>query len=662
MGEERSVFELGDDPLDNQKRISDIAKETRGGGVGSHEDDWTANLKHLSGYLLDATTQTLQTTSSGYREKQSERHFREMAVAVNLIHPRVSRFVARHTNLFDGARVQPATDDPVDIKQAKGASRTVEAMWANGFKREVMRCLVFMIGCQRSYELIEGDPNLNMEFGPGGPTMSGGIIKKTLTPLSVDTLPGIQSVHDSDAIVITEMMTPEELWRRWKIEPKDENNWEPGEYDHAILNELEPDLGKVTYKVKRLLIKPSLRRPLGEQHIILGDEVVHSVRSDSKDPEPPLDIGTWDRKYPLVEFADLPLEFGFHGRGRQSAARTIIKILCANWSRMVQVSTGMPAVTIDADPDTDPRKLVDLTYMFVERGAQGRPIGYNVVPKLAHHESMLGFCIRWLDEIYAQSPPSRGQLPGARTSGRAVEALIQQDIVADTPTGELVLGAIREMVRRALGEGLRVWSSPHIENILGEGREAEKIALETGSLQPGWDVFIIPGSGRPRPVQQQRQEINESVKAGVLTPVQGRKLAKYYVEEDVFDPKRHQERIVEMEEAEFAQGLAAEINPYDEHQFQIAEHNNNAARRHGIAGPMEQWQRQRHLAAHIAATGAQNQAALADQVAQAMQQKMQAAAQAQAMGVPGPGPPGPQGASPGPPEAVQGAEQPVQEF
>jgi len=659
MADDRAVFQLTDDVLENQKRISAIAADSRGRGVASHEEDWTQNLKHMSGYLLGGVQATLDTVSGGYRERRTKSRSDEMsgeAVEVNLIHPRLARFLARHTNLFDGARVQPATDYIPDIRQAKAASRTIEAMWLNGYERLVMRNLVYMVACGRSYALIEADPNLNMEFTPDGSEPSGGVIKKSLTPMSVDAMPGIQSIHDSDGIVIRESMTGEEIFRRWGVEPEDESEWQPGGYGNAILDELEPELGKVTYAVKRLFIKPSLHKPLGEQHVIIGDKVVHSVRLDPKDKKSPLTIGTWDYKYPLAEFADIPLEFGFHGRGRQTAARTVLKILCANWSRMVQVSVGMPAVTIDADPDIDEQKLNNFTYQFLERGAQGTPIGFNVVPKLPHHESMLQFCIRWLDEIYAQSPPSRGQLPGSRTSGRAVEALIQQDMLADTPTGKLALTAIRETMRRGLGEGLRVWSDPHIESILGEGREAEKIALQTGSLKPGWNIFIVPGNGRPRPLQEQRQEINESVQAGVITPEQGRKLAKYPVDEDVHDPKRHQERIVEMEEEQFAKGFYVEPNPYDDNPFHLEGHNRSAARRHGRSGQMENMQRQRHIAATQKQAGAENQAAFADQIAQAMQQKMEEEAQAQALGIPGPGTPGGgQTAPAAPPAAPQGA-------
>jgi hypothetical protein len=668
---EGTVFTLGKDTtgkyaVQQQKRISEIARDMRGTGTGSHEEDWAENIKQTSGYLLDGVEETLQVVSGAYRHRErTGRKDQEDAVepvAVDLVKSRMARFLSRHANLMDGARVQPATDDPVDEKQAKAATRTVEAMWLNGWEQFVMRNMVNMLNCERSYGLIEGDPNLYMEVTDSGVETNGGIIKKALTPLSVDVMPFEgHSIHDADAIVIRENMTAEELYRRWKIEPKDDNNWEPGEYEHTLLTELHPMIGKTTYKTKRLFIKPSIRRPYGEQHIILGDQVEHSVRVDPADKDSPLSIGTWDYKYPVSEFVDIPLDFGFHGRGRQTAARTVIKILCANWSRMVQASGGMPAITIDADPDVDKEALANLTYLFLERGATGKPIGFNVIPDLPLHKSIMEWAIRFLDEIYAQSPPSRGQLPGSRTSGRAVEALIQQDMLADTPTGKLVLTGIRETMRRALGEGLRVWSDPHIESILGEGREAERIALKTGSLKPGWDIFIVPGNGRPRPQSEVRQEINESVQHGVLTPAQGRKLAKYYVEEDVFDPKRHQERIVDMEEAEFVKGFYVPTNPYDDHAYHLEEHNTHRARRHGNAGAMEKMQAQRHQAEHQEKLGNENRAALADQVAKEMQAHMQEIAQRQALGIPGPGPGkgagGAPAAPPGPPAAVTGAPQ-----
>jgi hypothetical protein len=663
---EAVVFELGEDAVRNQKRISEIAKDMRGTGAGSHEEDWAENLKQTSGYLLEGTQNTLQTVSGAYRHKEMEGRPEEEdgveAVVVNLIPPRFARFLSRHANLMDGARVQPATDEPEDTKQAKAATRTTEAMWLNGWEKFVMRCMVNMLCCERSYALVEHDPNLHVEITPGGPVMAGGLIKKALTPMSVDVMPSEgQSVHDSDAIVIGENMTPEELWRRFKIKADSESNWKPGEYQHESLTDLNPLIGKTTYEVKRLFIKPSVRRPLGEQHVILGDKVEHSVRQVPGNEKSPLSIGTWDYKYPLAEFTDIPLSFGFHGRGRQTAARTLIKILCMNWSRMVQASGGMPAVTIDADPDVKKEALHNMTYMFLERGATGKPIGYNVVPDLPLHKSIMQLAIQFLDEIYAQSPPSRGQLPGSRTSGRAVEALIQQDMLADTPTGKLVLTGIRETLRRALGEGLRVWSDPHIESILGEGREAERIALRTGSLKPGWDIFIIPGNGRPRPQAEVRQEINESVQHGVLTPAQGRKLAKYHVEEDIHDPKRHHERVVDMEEEQFAKGFYVPPNPYDDHAFHLEEHNTNRVRRHGKANAMEAMQAQRHIAATQEMMGNEKQAALADQVAKEMQAQMQEIAQRQALGIPGPGPAkGSQrapAAPPGPPAAVTGAPQ-----
>ncbi len=242
---------------------------------------------------------------------------------------------------------------------------------------------------------------------------------------------------------------------------------------------------------------------------------------------------------------------------------------------------------------------------------------------MTHHEAMIDLCVRWLDEIYAQSPPSRGQSPGPRFAAKGLEFLAQQDVLADTPTGKMVLKAMQQVFRRAIGEGLRVWEDEHIEYILGEGKELEKVALRKGELEQGWDIFVLPGSGTLQSPEAQRHEINESFKVGLLPKEDARRLGGYYVQEEVFEPKRHQLRIIEMEDELFEQGLGAEINPYDDHQFHLAEHDKAAARRHGKMNAQEMWRRQRHRTAHLDALELENQALLADQQAAEMEQKME---------------------------------------
>jgi len=175
---EGAVFTLGEDALRNQKRISEIAGDMRGTGAGSHMDDWAENLRESSGYLIEGIEQTLTTLSGSYRHEERTGRPEEEdgveAVQVNLIAPRFARFISRHANLMDGARVQPATDDPEDIRQSKAGGRTIEAMWLNGFEKFVMRNLVYMLCCERSYALVEGDPNLHIEMTPNGPVTNGG--------------------------------------------------------------------------------------------------------------------------------------------------------------------------------------------------------------------------------------------------------------------------------------------------------------------------------------------------------------------------------------------------------------------------------------------------------------------------------------------------------
>lgn len=629
------ALELTSDPLENTRKLAKIAADARraayGSGLGSLEDSWGQNLKHLSGLLLDATRSTLTAISGGYKHDGTAAQ-KVPPVALNLILPRATRFVARHLNLMGGVKARAGTDDPVDGRQARAAARMAEVMWANkGLDVAAMRALIYMLACENGYVMVEGDKNARYrhekdEAGVWQAYEVGDVIYKAFTPLQISVYPGIQELDDSPAIIVEDFLTDEYLKRRWNI--KAPEGAPVARFDLKHMDKLTPELDKVAYKVQRLFIKPSKTRLLGEHHIIIGDKVVYSSRTpdrvaeDGKKITGELTIDTYDFKYPLIDFADAPISFGYHGYGRQTAARTVIKVLCSVWSRMVQCAVGMPAIIMDIPENSDEEALANKAYLLIRRNVQGGPIGVHAIPQMPHHATMIELCIRWLDEIYAQSPPSRGQSPGKRFSAKGLEFLAQQDVLADTPTGKMVLKAMEKLLRRALGEGLRVWDDEHVEYILGEGKELEKVALQKGELKQGWDIFIVPGSGSLTSPEAQRAEINESFKIGLLDGPQARKLGAYWVEEEVFEPKRAQTRIIEMEEELFVGGQGAPVNVYDDHQYHLTEQRKNSARRHGIMGETEMWQRQRHDVQHVEALGLQNQALLADQQAAEMEEKM----------------------------------------
>ena len=656
------ALQLTSDPLQNTKRLARIAQDERKAGTGatpgSLEDSWAQNLKHLSGLLVDATRATLTQVSGGYKYDGTAVQ-KVPPVALNLILARATRFVARHMNLFGGVKARAGTDDPVDGRQARAVARMAEVLWKNrSLDVAAMRALVYMLGCENGYVLVEGDPNARYRHEKDGNGVwqaynVGDVVYKAFSPLQVDVYPGIQELDDSPAIIVTDFLTDEYLKRRWGIEVPEGAPVARFNIDH--MDKLVSQLDKVAYKVQRLFIKPSKTRPLGEHHVIIGEHVVYSSKTELVVAEDGtvLDKGrptidTYDFKYPLIDFADAPISFGYHGYGRQTAARTVVKILCSVWSRMVQCAVGMPGIVVDIPENSNEEALGNKPYLMIRRNVQGGPIGFNAIPRMPHHEGMIELCIRWLDEIYAQSPPSRGLSPGKRFSAKGLEFLAQQDVLADTPTGKMVLKAMEKLLTRAIGEGLRVWGDDHIEYVLGEGKELEKIALQKGEMEQGWDIFIVPGTGTLTSPEAQRAEINKSFEIGLLSGPQARKLGAYYVEEEVFEPKRAQTRIVEMEEELFIGAQGAPVNSYDDHQFHLTEQDKAAARRHGVAGEIETWQRQRHRVQHVEALGLQNQALLADQQAADMEEKLAGEQQG------GPGPEGePQEGLPGPDEGLQ---------
>ena len=626
------MLKLTDKPLEIVKELSKIGEDARNatlpGGVGTFKETWAENQKHLSGLLLDATRDTLRKVSGGYSHGMNLGESSTPSaepVAVNLILPRAQRFIARHQNLMGGVKVAPATTEPEDKKQAKAAGRLMQAMWADGGLDVVaMKALVSLLATEHGFVLMEGDPKAELshvqrEDGGWDVFDRGGVLWANVPTQLLTAYPGIADIHESPAIIVEQFLTPEYLKRRWGIKAPEESSL--ASYGNGDLDSLEPQLDKVRYRVKRLFIKPSRTRRLGEHHVFIGEKLVHSSKVDGEKT-----IGTYDFKYPIIDFREAPLSFGFWGVGRQTAARTIVKILCANWSRMVQCSIGMPGIIVDLPEGSDIEEegLGNRGYEVVRRNAQGTPIGFNAIPGMPLHQTVIELCIRWLDEIYAQSPSSRGKSPGSRFAAKGLEFLAQQDVLADTPTGKMVLKAMHALFRRALGEGLRVWDKEHVAHILGEGRELETIALHKGSLKQGWDIFVMPGQGRLTSPEGQRGEINKSFELGLLKGPEARKLAGYFVEEEVFEPMRAQERIIELEEEGFRNGQPAQTNPFDDHQFHIGEHDKIGATRFGLPDihPLENARRQAHNSLHLQALDAKNQALLADQTAQQMEEQV----------------------------------------
>ena len=94
--------------------------------------------------------------------------------------------------------------------------------------------------------------------------------------------------------------------------------------------------------------------------------------------------------------------------------------------------------------------------------------------------------------------------------------------------------------------------------------------------------------------------------------------------EEVFEPMRAQERIIELEDEGFRNGQPAQTNPFDDHQFHIGEHDKIGATRFGLPDihPLENARRQAHNSLHLQALDAKNQALLADQTAQQMEEQV----------------------------------------
>ena len=94
-------------------------------------------------------------------------------------------------------------------------------------------------------------------------------------------------------------------------------------------------------RIVRLFYRPCKKWKYGRQFVICGEEQIHQVVNGEGDdwigcgnPEKPETLS-----YPIVDFSDVPVHYGYWGRGRQSAVRGPQKMANIAWSKASQAAS-----------------------------------------------------------------------------------------------------------------------------------------------------------------------------------------------------------------------------------------------------------------------------------------------------------------------------------
>jgi hypothetical protein len=146
-----------------------------------------------------------------------------------------------------------------------------------------------------------------------------------------------------------------------------------------------------------------------------------------------------------------------------------------------------------------------------------------------------------------------------------------------------------------------------IEHVVGDNGRWEKIEYQKAELQEGWDLRDIADAGLPQGRQARLDAAQKLAQFGFLGDLQdpksqrkARKIARFYTDDDAFDPEKPQTNNAKDEEVKLAKGQEVPIGWMDDDQVHLEHHLMVAVREAHTMGPEASAARQTHADAHMA--------------------------------------------------------------
>lgn len=572
-------------------------------GQQKYRPDWVENMEQIGGFLDEATLQhQVRVVGGNLLDTLVNQDRYGDPCPFDILRPTMARYLGRNLSLFGGAQGIPTTSEQEDIDQAEAVEKVMQNKWDNeDLDIACMNASVFVCGCSHGYLLIEGDNTLleperfqGDELGFENRELKvGDVVYEALGPMQVFLPPGTQKLQDAEAVLVIQFKGVEEIRRRWPELETDQA--EVARYETRF-DELVPGLEQSMIKVKRLFIKGNPQKnPKGEQYVIIG-KGVHIVKDEKKDRW----IGTYDNKYPLVDFYDEPFHVGYYGRGRHTSARPALKVASSMWTKIATITALPLMIGLPDGSGVGVEDLADVPFIIFNMlpGTTQRP--EFIGPKeLEWYFRTMDTAAKQIAEVYQQHEPSRGKSPGSRFSAEGIKLLQGADRMGDSVIGKITLKAMTRVLQRVLGEGLEVWPEEYAVTVLGRENSYQRHILYKAQLKPGMDVRVIPGSEEPKTRNAMMRELTEAVRYGMLDGPEARRIMGAQRREDLYNPQAHHIRKIKMEDLLMQHGKEVDIFPEDDHLLHIEHHEKRQIERAFEAEPEELESRRAHNWKHI---------------------------------------------------------------
>lgn len=526
-------------PIQIQEEIRKQSEEYKSG----YMQIWRMNLMRISNdYEQDLRQEDRvfgRANSRRFSPDTKQRHGIHATIA--LANPKMHHSIARQVMGSQNFSALPVSHKRNDRFRAEAVTQMLKSRLHEhgGQDYETAYKLGLNLKCALPcFMIVEGDRHMpRRKLLNTDEEQKGDVRVEALPPWRVHWEPGVEYVDDWTYCMVDQYMSPAQVAQRWPGPDNDEILGDAEIYsiqkESDPLLALERGINHSLIQVSRIFIRPNTTFPNGAQWIIIGGRYVKKVYKDNRQDKQDWEadpsalqkakeavvsavtgkkksdtikadeqwIGTPDNCIPIVRFGGLPSSPSTLGLGQMDLVGSLQRIANRKFTAYVEISNTTPDFHVLLPPNNKIERYHNEP-VYLDRNNKIGQAGLEIMPRppLTPILEEISWVDAMIDRVMNQPASARGEIPGTRTSGRAMQASQEFASVTESPENAAFYTAMAEVQRRIVVEGREVWPDSFVYQAIGETRKLELAEFDKADLASVVDIAI--GAADPWPTDK----------------------------------------------------------------------------------------------------------------------------------------------------------------
>ena len=494
---------------------------------------------------------------------------------INLIKPTVRTEYAKLIQNRPTAFIQPKSDEPSDILNARVLTKVSNYQEKTSGEAEAnRRSLLWSLICGTGIDKVYWDKDKGPVITDDTRGISfpiGEVCVIHVSPFEFYPEPGGETMDEKDWVFHVKLRSKDYVENKYKRTDipedslSDEDTLE-GRLD-TMLGQRTSETEKKGILVREFHQRPSRKYEQGRFAVYAGDKLLES--SEGLYPKVPV---------PFVSWQYIPKVKSFWGSSiiddlidpQKSYNKTRGQIHeMRNLTAKNKWIGPIGALPLGKTITSAPGEYIEYTPIA---GFKPEPVKGLEVPQTMWKD--LDTTRQEINEISGQHEVSRAQVPGQVKAGVAIQALQEQDDLRLTPTSQTFEDAIKREREYLLYLGKQFYTEQRTARVVGQGKRTEVVEFYADDIPDDIEVSIQSGSSLPKSRVARHAILQEYWTLGLIRdPKIILKLAEFDEVEGVFDDINRDTAQAQRENDSMKAGQARQANDYDNASVHVYEHN-----------------------------------------------------------------------------------------